>query len=49
MLANGTPRIEVYHRLSSGIWEYVDVREGVVNLATGPSLDLATLYRELPD
>ena len=42
-------RVEIYQRVGSGDWDYLDVREGVVNLATGPSLDLATLYRELPD
>ena len=41
-------RVEVYRRLASGHWEYLDVRQGVVNLATGPALDLSTLYDTLP-
>lgn len=42
------PRIEVYRR-SADRWEYVDTREGVVKLATGAILNLADLYRDLPD
>jgi Uma2 family endonuclease len=43
------PHIEVYRRNESGIWEYLDVREGMVKLATGPTLDLSVIYRDLPD
>lgn len=48
VLVSQEPRIEVYRRLPSGTWEYLDVREGVVTLASGPTLDLATLYQGLP-
>lgn len=49
LVSQHEPRVEVYRRQSSGSWEYIDVREGTVNLATGPALDLAALYRDLPD
>ncbi|HEV2718742.1 MAG TPA: Uma2 family endonuclease [Thermoanaerobaculia bacterium] len=42
-------RVEVYRRSTSGSWEYIDVRDGVVKLASGPTIDLAALYRDLPD
>jgi hypothetical protein len=32
----------------AGTWEYSDVSEGVVKLATGPVLDLSMLYADLP-
>jgi Uma2 family endonuclease len=48
VLVSQEPRVEIYRRLPAGTWEYLDVREGVVTLATGPSLDLATLYESLP-
>jgi Uma2 family endonuclease len=49
LVSQTQPRIEVYRRNDSGIWEYLDVREGVVKLATGPTLDLSVIYRDLPD
>lgn len=42
------PRVEIFRRMSSGSWEYLDVREGVLKLASGATLDLATLYDDLP-
>ena len=42
------PRIEIFRRTSSGTWEYFEVHEGTVTLASGPTLDLATLYANLP-
>lgn len=42
-------RVEVYRRSSGENWEYIDVRDGVVKLASGPTIDLAALYRDLPD
>jgi Uma2 family endonuclease len=42
-------RVEVYRRQSSGGWDYIDVRDGIVKLATGPTLDLAQLYSDLPE
>jgi len=48
VLVSQDPRIEVYRRTSAGTWEYFEVREGSVKLTTGPTLDLATLYADLP-
>lgn len=48
VLVSQHPRIEVFRRLPSGNWEYRDVREGVVTLAAGATLDLAMLYADLP-
>lgn len=48
VLVSQEPRIEVYRRRSSGDWDYIDVREGVVTLASGPIVDLAILYSNLP-
>jgi Uma2 family endonuclease len=48
VLVSQDPRVEIYRRLSSGSWEYLDVREGVVKLASGAKLDLSILYESLP-
>ena len=48
VLVSQDPRVEIYRRLPSGSWEYTDVRNGVVTLASGATLDLAVLYRDLP-
>ncbi len=48
VLVSQEPRVEIYRRLPSGTWEYFDVREGVVTLASGPTLDLAMPYDGLP-
>ena len=40
--------VEIFRRTSSGTWEYFEVREGNVRLASGPMLDLAVLYADLP-
>ena len=48
VLVSQEPRIEIFRRTSSGTWEYSEVREGSVKLATGPTLDTATLYAGLP-
>jgi Uma2 family endonuclease len=48
VLVSQDPRIEIYRRTPSGTWEYFEVREGIVRLATGPTLDLAMLYADLP-
>jgi Uma2 family endonuclease len=41
VLVNQEPRVEIYHRLASGSWEYLDVQEGVVKLVSGVTLDLS--------
>ena len=48
MLVSQLPRIEIFRRTSAGTWEYFETQEGTVRLATGPTLDLSTLYAELP-
>lgn len=48
VLVSQHPRVEIYRRLSSGSWEYRDVREGVMKLASGATLDLSILYADLP-
>lgn len=48
VLVSQEPRIEIFRRTSSGTWEYFEVHEGTVTLASGPTLDLATLYADLP-
>ena len=48
VLVSQEPRIEIFRRTPSGTWEYFEVREGNVGLATGPTLDLSMLYADLP-
>jgi Uma2 family endonuclease len=48
VLVSQESRIEIYRRIKSGRWEYLDVREGVVKLASGATLDLSMLYDNLP-
>ena len=48
VLVSQEPRIEIYRRMPSGTWEYSEVSEGTVKLASGPMLDLPTLYADLP-
>jgi Uma2 family endonuclease len=48
LVSQSHPRVEHYRRLTTGGWEYHDVTEGVVRLASGAVLDLARLYAELP-
>jgi Uma2 family endonuclease len=49
VLVSQDSRVEIYRRIaSSENWEYHDVREGTVKLASGASLDLSILYDGLP-
>jgi Uma2 family endonuclease len=48
VLVSQEPRIEIFRRTAPDTWEYFEVREGNVRLASGPTLDLAVLYAELP-
>ena len=48
VLVSQEPRVEIFRRSPTGTWEYFEVREGKVTLACGPTLDLATLYADLP-
>jgi Uma2 family endonuclease len=49
LVSQGERRVERFRRLSTGGWEYIEVTEGSPELSTGATLDLATLYAELPD
>lgn len=49
LVSQSQPRVEWYRRLPSGAWEYHEATEGVVQLHSGVTLDLARLYAELPD
>lgn len=49
VLVNQESRVEIYRRLRSGNWEYLDVHEGVVKLLSGAMLDLSILYSNLPN
>ena len=48
MAMTATAVFEIYRRLAPESWEYLDVREGVVKLASGATLDLSILYESLP-
>lgn len=48
VLVSQEPRVEVFRRTASGTWEYFEVHEGNVRLASGPVLELPRLYDDLP-
>jgi Uma2 family endonuclease len=48
VLVSQDPRVEIFRRTPAGTWEYFEVREGNVRLVSGPTLDLAVLYADLP-
>lgn len=48
ILVSQEARVEIFRRAPLGTWEYFEVREGNVRLASGPTLDLAVLYADLP-
>jgi Uma2 family endonuclease len=48
VLVSQDPRIEIFRRMPAGTWEYLEVREGTVKLASGSTLDLSMLYADLP-
>jgi Uma2 family endonuclease len=48
VLISQEPRVEIFRRTPSGTWEYSEAPEGNVRLASGPALDLAALYADLP-
>jgi Uma2 family endonuclease len=48
VLVSQDHRVEIYRRLGTESWEYLDVREGVVKLVSGPTLDLSVMYQSLP-
>jgi Uma2 family endonuclease len=48
VLVSQEPRVEIFRRTPSGTWEYFEGREANVQLASGPRLDLAVLYADLP-
>lgn len=48
VLVSQYSRIEIFRRTPSGTWEYFEINEGSVKLATGPALDFSMLYDDLP-
>jgi Uma2 family endonuclease len=48
VLVSQDARVEIFRHLAAESWEYLDVREGVVKLVSGPTLDLSVLYESLP-
>jgi len=48
VLVSQLTRVEVFRRTPSDTWEYFEAQEGIVRLSSGPTLDLATLYADLP-
>src|SRR5438477_2136542 len=48
ILVSQESRIEIFRRMAADTWEYLEVQEGNVRLASGPTLDLAVLYANLP-
>lgn len=48
VLVSQQPRVEIYRRMPSGTWEYLEVEEGTIALASGATLDLAMVYADLP-
>ncbi len=48
VLVSQEPQIEVFRRTATGTWEYFIFNEGSITLATGPTLDIPTLYAGLP-
>jgi Uma2 family endonuclease len=49
LVSQSSRRVERYRRASAGAWEYRGFTEGIVDLATGAKIDIATLYADLPD
>lgn len=49
LVSQSHPRVEWYRRLTSSGWEYHEATEGIVQLPSGVTLDLARLYAGLPD
>jgi len=49
LVSQSQPRVEWYRRLAAGGWEYHEATEGVVQLPSGVTLDLARLYADLPE
>jgi Uma2 family endonuclease len=41
-------RLESYRRLPAGTWEYRETTSGTLELECGATIDLATLYADLP-
>jgi len=49
LVTQQNPRIERYRRNADGGWQYWDAHEGTIELTTGAVLDIAALYRDLPE
>jgi Uma2 family endonuclease len=48
LISQASPRVEIFRRLPDGTWQYRDVTAGTVELTGGASLELASLYVDLP-
>lgn len=49
LVSQSQPRVEVYRRTGPETWEYRDATDGALELQTGPRLDLAALFADLPE
>ncbi|MBI2892547.1 MAG: Uma2 family endonuclease [Deltaproteobacteria bacterium] len=49
LVSQAQSRIECYRRLPGGVWEYRDATEGAVMLLAGATIEIASLYADLPD
>lgn len=49
LVGQASPRVEIYRRLPDGSWQYREVTSGTVQLLSGATLDLTSLYAGLPD
>lgn len=48
VLVSQYDRIEIFRRTPSNTWEYLEAGEGIVTLASGPTLDFSMLYADRP-
>jgi Uma2 family endonuclease len=49
LVSQAPPRVEIFRRLPDGTWQYREVTSGTVQLSSGATLDLASMYADLPD
>ena len=49
LVSQTEPRVECYRRLPGGTWEYSDTTQGQVLLRSGATIDLVSLYNDLPE
>lgn len=49
LVSQTQPRVECFRRLATGAWEYRVTTEGTLQLLGGATIDIASLYADLPD